>query len=376
LVGDSPLFDRKEQSGVLVETGIAPAYAERLETWRRAFLNTDAVARHFVSPDAAWDSLVGPNDGGATHLAQRLAETVNPATKFNLLYERIVEIATELKNRIDEHRVSDDLAVEREKRLAAVREMLGAIADHVVEKGQLGHLLDTFVVDETDLRLIIRKATEDLDGASTRSPSRANSIFGSAGLGGGSASSPSEPQKPDVAVAAETVLTAWVSIFREVTGDPNWQRRLLVEPNHARGLADEFLRIAEHTGLAQRLAERFKSWKTLSGQARLQGLDILVAQIMDDLNNFAFYFGYNDIDPEGRPQLNSKAVHLFDRPTIVEGQFEVGDGDANFNDDLMDSWVLAFWLRANEAIQAEGPPDVDPEAQRELQRHSAHLAIG
>ncbi|MEO0799643.1 MAG: virulence factor SrfC family protein, partial [Pseudomonadota bacterium] len=113
LVGDSPLFDRKEQSGVLVETGIAPAYAERLETWRRAFLNTDAVARHFVSPDAAWDSLVGPNDGGATHLAQRLAETVNPATKFNLLLERIVEIATELKDRIDEHRVSDDLAVER-----------------------------------------------------------------------------------------------------------------------------------------------------------------------------------------------------------------------------------------------------------------------
>src|SRR5690606_3151070 len=52
------------------EAGISASYSDQLDLMRETFTQSQSVCRHVADPAAAWDAMLGLNDGGMARLAE------------------------------------------------------------------------------------------------------------------------------------------------------------------------------------------------------------------------------------------------------------------------------------------------------------------
>mgnify|MGYP001485728091 CR=1 FL=1 len=320
-------------------------------------------------------------DGGVSHIAERLAATIDPAIKFQQLADRISECSARLRVRMDGLCVSDDLDEERTKRLGRARNTVIAIQRKVMPQHQFGYMIEKLQITADEIRVPIRRALNEqhvVAEAEARPASGgydANAsfeiIFGekpgdvtSTAANGAGAPAPAFRDISDR--VADLVIQLWSQHLQETVGNVSWRRRLGLDEEQAANLAEELIRIAEHKNIRSRIADFVNANEQRGGQGRIQGVDLLMRQITDALNAFTFFLDYDRMPADQRPQLGQTGVRLFDRPLAPDEAFQVTSRRGAFNQALYDSWLFAVWTRTNEALAADTGANFDRAANDKL----------
>ncbi|MDW8399479.1 MAG: virulence factor SrfC family protein [Acetobacteraceae bacterium] len=340
-----------------LETGIRPSEAARIGRLRAEFLANEDVRRHFADPEAAWDAALSLNDGGITHLAEKLAAVCDPEVKRAQVQARLAELRAAIRRRLAPFWHSGDAAAEAEKRRAAARAVAKQLVS-VAARQNFGRLLKALTIPPEALSgLWWRLQTEPEDAAPIGArPEEAEYL---AELGelvapsGGAASRPRDAE----ARFAEAAIAEWIADMTDDLLAPNAEALIGLKPEAAAVLVDELAQGARRLGLAEQLAERLRALalyrrKLSDGAAR----PVLIAETL--INGFVAALGQDQLPPEARVRAGRDQHPVFAPRPPVEGLPPLGPEPAPYDKTLHVDWITAFSALVA-ANAAAGSGDVD-----------------
>ncbi len=119
-----------------------------IQELRASFLNNAEVRTHFTDPAHAWDAAMLLNDGGISHLVERLSPVCHPGLKRQQVTRRLNELCRAAAGRLRGYYVSDDLETERAKKRELGKTLARKLVNCAVAQ-RFGELLwNLYVSDE------------------------------------------------------------------------------------------------------------------------------------------------------------------------------------------------------------------------------------
>jgi hypothetical protein len=149
------IVEQADGSERLLEAGPAAGSKALIDEYRRAFVGSELVRRHFGRAEEAWAAAFAPNDGGVGFLVERLSEVLDPNLKKQQIGERLREQADELDAKLRRFYHAQDDASRREKEQALMelrRQLFQAVRARNFRT--FAHLLQCLLVRERDVREI------------------------------------------------------------------------------------------------------------------------------------------------------------------------------------------------------------------------------
>ncbi|MDX5298939.1 MAG: putative virulence factor [Gammaproteobacteria bacterium] len=147
------LFDYASADGLPLdevpdETAVRADQQGWLAQYRSVYLQNEQVRRHVADAEQRWEALLTLNDGGVTHLAERLAPVCDLRLKFEQIRPRALELSRQLVTELERFHEKSDVEQRVTERMAKA----SAIAQRLSRNPRLiGPLLQQLHATESAL---------------------------------------------------------------------------------------------------------------------------------------------------------------------------------------------------------------------------------
>jgi hypothetical protein len=349
--GKSQSLSKLDGNGV--EAAFLPGVEEKVARWGGEFAANPGIRRHVRDPARAWAEVFRLNDAGMEYLVASLAPVCRPELKLNQLTNQVAILRADMRRRLAEWHVGDDLEAEHRKRLEALRPALDLVEANG-NTGRFGLLLQQFHLTPAEAREVLlrtlptpeasRQAAPAATGAvsSLRDRLRARATPAAAapaeGNGGGEVTQE----------RAAALLSAWIAKLRRFSTEPGLHGFFGFDAPAADALVAEMVATAGRCRLQARIAEGLG--RVRGGLRFDQAADrraVLVSQLVNEHVNF-LGMSHDGAFAADRPLIEG-GPPAFDAPPPPEPGFEIGEEPEPFGPLFVLSWVevLADAVRRN-----------------------------
>lgn len=301
------IFDQDGET----ERGIRDEVRTDLDRMRATFVANAAVKRHVAEPGAAWDTMIGADNGGLGRLVEHLRTVAKVDYKLERIGEQVDQIQRDLtETQLGAYYQADGAdAVERKKKIAEM--VLAALRKH---PALFGELLRCLQPSADRLHALYLQAEADLPDEAEQEPttSAPASPFGGGGLisldvgiPGAQSSDPNTTGKTHKdsasALFAKDAISDWIKQLRHLPDSLETQSFFGLSSEVLHGLVDEVITAALRAGLEERLIEALHASGNRAGATRSMLAHKQVLVVTTTLNDFIDSMGFSTMAMAQRP---------------------------------------------------------------------------
>jgi hypothetical protein len=343
------------------EIAFKPEQTGRIERARRDFLACPLVERHVADPATVWSEAFELNDGGATLLAQSLADVCDRRTKERQILADLAGLGRGLGDRLRRYHRPDDVALAQDRRriaaLVAVRWLRRA-----GDERRLGRLLRGLQLSDDEFHDVLARhdAIEETPGHPDYAGARP-----SAAANGHAANGHAEHHDllagidtgPSAADAARTyaalAMTHWVASVRLFADAQRIAETLHVPRASLLVLVDELVAAAGRLDLEGRIATAIEDLiaDVADPEARRLQAALVSASLIGD---FVMWLGFDDSRSNAHPRRKGRAGTPIFPPRDGTDAFGTGATD----DRAAERAFRADWSQAFLALVADNAADI------------------
>lgn len=348
--GKSQSLSRLTEDGV--EGEFLPGVPEKIERWGREFSANAGIRRYVKNPEKAWAEVFRLNDAGMSYLVECLAPVCRPELKLSQLNNQIAILRADMKRRLSEWHVGDDLDAEYQKRLAALRPALDLLEANG-NAGRFGLLLTQFHLTPAEAREVLLRALPTVESTRSAPPAATGAVSSMRDRLRARAQPAAAPAEPAGGAdpthdRASALLSAWIAKLRRFSTEPGLHGFFGFDGPAADALVAEMTATASRCRLQHRLVEGLNRIK--GGLRFDQAADrraVLVSQLVNEHVNFLGMSQEGVLAPD-RPQIEGGPPAFEPMPPPEPG-FEIGDEAEPYGPLFVLSWVdvLAEATRRN-----------------------------
>jgi hypothetical protein len=313
-----------------VELRYLPGVEEKIARWGAEFAAHPDVRRYVRDPARAWSEVFRLNDAGMSYLVERLAPVCDPRLKLDQVAGQIATRRANMRRRLAEWHVGDDLEAEHAKRAAAIApvvERLIACAD----AGRFATLLAHLHLTPAEAREVMLRngqaAAAAAPGTAAPAPARpgaARALFERTRQGG-AAAAPAAALRDGAAERAEAIVEAWIGKLRRFAAEPSLRGRFGLDAAEADALATELVAAAARLGLAERIAARLRAGgRTERFDLAAERHALAAATLVAEHVNFCGC-RIDGVLAGDRPKLGGAGAPVFTLPPPPGPDFEIED---------------------------------------------------
>ena len=339
--GKSQSLSRLTDDGV--EGELLPGVAEKIVRWGGEFSANAGIRRHVRNPEKAWQEVFRINDAGMSYLVESLAPVCRPELKLNQLSNQAAILRGDMRRRLSEWHVGDDLDAEYQKRLDGLRPALELLEANG-NAGRFGLLLTQFHLTPAEAREVLlrtlptveanRSAAPAATGAVSSMRDRLRARAAPATTTPTEAASGNDPTQDRGAA----LLSAWIAKLRRFSTETNLPGFFGFDGPTADALVAEMVATAGRCRLQSRLVEglgRIKGGLRFDQAADRRA--VLVSQLINEHVNFQGMSLDGILSPD-RPRVEGGPPAFEPQPPPEPG-FEIGDEPEPFGPLFCLSWV-------------------------------------
>jgi hypothetical protein len=339
--GKSQSLSRLTDDGV--EGEFLPGVPEKIERWGREFSANSGIRRYVKNPEKAWAEVFRLNDAGMSYLVESLAPVCRPELKLNQLNNQIAILRGDMKRRLSEWHVGDDLDAEYQKRLEGLRPALDLLEANG-NAGRFGLLLTQFHLTPAEAREVLLRALPTTEATRAAPPAATGAVSSMRDrLRARAAPASAPPPEPGGGSdpthdRASALLSAWIAKLRRFSTESSLHGYFGFEGPAADALVAEMTATASRCRLQHRLVEGLNRIK--GGLRFDQAADrraVLVSQLVNEHVNFLGMSLDGVLAPD-RPQVEG-GPPAFDPTPPPEPGFEIGEEAEPFGPLFVLSWV-------------------------------------
>ncbi|MCC6719359.1 MAG: hypothetical protein IT555_15865 [Acetobacteraceae bacterium] len=338
--GKSQSLSRLTDEGT--EAELLPGVAEKIERWGSEFAANPGIRRHVKNPERAWREVFRLNDAGMAYLVESLAPVCRPELKLNQLSNQAAILRGDMRRRLSEWHVGDDLDAEYQKRLAALKPALDLLEANG-NAGRFALLLTQFHLTPAEAREVLLRALPTAEAnraappaatgavSSMRDRLRARAAPTAAAPEASSGSDPTQDR-------ATALLSAWFAKLRRFSTESNLHGFFGFDGPSADALVAEMVATAGRCRLQARLVEglgRIKGGLRFDQAADRRA--VLVSQLINEHVNFLGMSQDGVLSPD-RPRVEGGPPAFEPEPPPAPG-FEIGDEAEPFGPLFVLGWV-------------------------------------
>ena len=320
-----------------------PGVAEKIVRWGGEFSANAGIRRHVRNPEKAWQEVFRINDAGMSYLVESLAPVCRPELKLNQLSNQAAILRGDMRRRLSEWHVGDDLDAEYQKRLDGLRPALELLEANG-NAGRFGLLLTQFHLTPAEAREVLlrtlptveanRSAAPAATGAVSSMRDRLRARAAPATTTPTEAASGNDPTQDRGAA----LLSAWIAKLRRFSTETNLHGFFGFDGPTADALVAEMVATAGRCRLQSRLVEglgRIKGGLRFDQAADRRA--VLVSQLINEHVNFQGMSLDGILSPD-RPRVEGGPPAFEPQPPPEPG-FEIGDEPEPFGPLFCLSWV-------------------------------------
>ena len=339
--GKSQSLSRLTDDGV--EGEFLPGVPEKIERWGREFSANTGIRRYVKNPEKAWAEVFRLNDAGMSYLVESLAPVCRPELKLNQLNNQIAILRGDMKRRLSEWHVGDDLDAEYQKRLEGLRPALDLLEANG-NAGRFGLLLTQFHLTPAEAREVLLRALPTTEATRAAPPAATGAVSSMRdrlrARAQPAAAAPVEPTggSDPTHDRASALLSAWIAKLRRFSTEPGLHGFFGFDGPAADALVAEMTATASRCRLQHRLVEGLNRIK--GGLRFDQAADrraVLVSQLVNEHVNF-LGMSLDGVLSADRPQVEG-GPPAFDPTPPPEPGFEIGEEAEPFGPLFVLSWV-------------------------------------
>ena len=339
--GKSQSLSRLTDDGV--EGEFLPGVPEKIERWGREFSANTGIRRYVKNPEKAWAEVFRLNDAGMSYLVESLAPVCRPELKLNQLNNQIAILRGDMKRRLSEWHVGDDLDAEYQKRLEGLRPALDLLEANG-NAGRFGLLLSQFHLTPAEAREVLLRALPTTEATRAAPPAATGAVSSmrdrlraraqpaaAAPVEHSAGSDPTHDR-------ASALLSAWIAKLRRFSTESSLHGFFGFDGPAADALVAEMTATASRCRLQHRLVEGLNRIK--GGLRFDQAADrraVLVSQLVNEHVNF-LGMSLDGVLAADRPQVEG-GPPAFDPTPPPEPGFEIGEEAEPFGPLFVLSWV-------------------------------------
>ncbi len=339
--GKSQSLSRLTDEGV--EGEFLPGVSEKVERWGREFTANHGIRRHVRNAEKAWNEVFRLNDAGMGYLVESLSPVCRPELKLNQLTNQAAILRGDMRRRLSEWHVGDDLDAEYQKRLEGLRPALELLEANG-NAGRFGLLLTQFHLTPAEAREVLLRTLPTVEANRSAAPAATGAVSSMRDRLRARAT-------PTAAATAETpagsdptqdrgaaLLSAWIAKLRRFSTETNLHGFFGFDGPAADALVAEMVATAGRCRLQTRLVEglgRIKGGLRFDQAADRRA--VLVSQLINEHVNFQGMSLDGVLSPE-RPRVEGGPPAFEPEPPPEPG-FEIGDEPEPFGPLFCLSWV-------------------------------------
>ncbi|WP_439577818.1 virulence factor SrfC family protein [Elioraea sp.] len=364
-----------------VELNYLPGVEEKIARWGVEFAAHPDVRRYMRDPARAWAEVFRLNDAGMSYLVERLAPVCNPRLKLDQVAGQIATRRANMRRRLSEWHVGDDLEAEFAKRMAAIEPVIDQLIG-CADAGRFAALLSHLHLTPTEAREVMLRngsasAAPAASGSAPAAPAparagAARALFERTRQGAAAAAAAAPAAAParmrdGAAERAEAIVEAWIGKVRRFSAEASLRGRFGLDAAHADALSIELVAAAGRLGLAERIAAGLRAGgRTERFDLAAERHALASAMLVSEHVNFC---GCR-IDGaliEDRPKLGGSGAPVFTPPPPPGPDFEIDDEPEPAAALFAVGWTdaLAHAVRRN-VYDSKGAGTVDEDENRAL----------
>lgn len=330
----------------------------RIEQSRQEFIASPIVRRYVADPATTWGEAFELNDGGIAYLAQSIAEVCNARIKQRHVRSDLAVVGRSLKDRLQRYHVSDDEALQQDRRQVAAMAVTRRLR-RCAEERRLGHLVRALQLSDAEFQDVLtrsqaqRIAPRSLNAAASLAP-------------------------PDAASAAQSyaavAMAHWVASARLFAQAERICQILQMPRASLLQLVDELIAGAARSDLEQKLAHEIEA--LIEGEAdaghRVSKAALASASLIGD---YMMWLGFSDPQSNSHPRRKGRAqAPIFQRSVAADAFADPGD-PSGFDQEFLTDWSQAFQELVKENGAEQTARSVDEERNRRLGELLQRLAV-
>jgi len=345
--GKSQSLSRLDDAGA--EAEFLPGAPEKVARWAGEFAANPGIRRHVRNPERAWSEVFRLNDAGMSYLVESLTPVCRPELKLNQLTNQAGILRADMRRRLAEWHVGDDLDAEYRKRLEALQPALNLVEANG-NAGRFGLLLTQFHLTPAEAREVLLRTLPTPEASASAPPAatgavssmrdrlRARAAPNGATLGGAAPAADPVGGRDPTQDRATALLSAWIAKLRRFSTEPNLHGFFGFDGPTADALVAEMVATAGRCRLQARLAEglgRIKGGLRFDQAADRRA--VAVSQLINEHVNFLGMSQDGVLSPD-RPRVEG-GPPAFEPTPPPEPGFEIGDEPEPFGPLFCLSWV-------------------------------------
>lgn len=339
--GKSQSLSRLTDDGV--EGEFLPGVPEKIMRWGGEFSANSGIRRHVRNPEKAWQEVFRINDAGMSYLVESLAPVCRPELKLNQLTNQTAILRGDMRRRLSEWHVGDDLDAEYQKRLEGLKPALDLLEANG-NAGRFGLLLTQFHLTPAEAREVLLRTLPTVEANRSAPPAATGAVSSmrdrlraraapatAAPLEAASGSDPTQDR-------GAALLSAWIAKLRRFSTETNLHGFFGFDGPAADALVAEMVATAGRCRLQSRLVEglgRIKGGLRFDQAADRRA--VLVSQLINEHVNFQGMSLDGVLSPD-RPRVEGGPPAFEPEPPPEPG-FEIGDEPEPFGPLFCLSWV-------------------------------------
>ncbi len=339
------------------ELAFKPDQKERIDSARQDFLASDTVRRHVADPASVWSEAFELNDGGVTYLAQSIAEVCDARVKQRHVRNDLMIVGASLKDRLQRYHVSDDLALQQDRRRMAALVVTRRLR-RCAEERRLGHLIRAVQLSDAEFHdAIVRQSTSREPGPRTLNSAAAHAINDRA--------APRSSAADDAHTDAAAALAHWVASVRLFAEADRICQVLQMPRSSLLQLVDELIAGAARLRLEERIATEIESLiiDETEEDHRARKAALVAASVIGD---YIMWLGFGDANANNLPRRKGRAqTPIFQRPASMDVWAESSDG-TGFDQQFLIDWSQAFQTLVADNVSDLAERPVEAERNRRL----------
>lgn len=319
---------------------------QRLANQREIFLANEAVRRHVAEAEAAWDAVLGINDGGMGRLAAYLGGVASREAKLARIGEQLQHISEDLGTRWLGPYFQAEGADEVLKKRALAERVAAAIVERPDSFGELLFFLQPTAEPLRRLYLRAEIAPEAPQGGAGQAEAASAPRKRLISLPGKSAPSAAPPPLSGrAALFARAVLSTWIKQLKGLPDDEAKRRLLDLPAEVLQAIADELITAADRHRLEERLVGVLAPLEEKRSTTRIRIVDQQALQARNLIDAFVATLGLEEVPLERRPaSAVVEGRRLFEPPPPVPPKAlpELPPEELPYSGSYILDWLEAF----------------------------------
>ncbi|MGY6216116.1 putative virulence factor [Methylolobus aquaticus] len=327
------------------ETGfLSDEERQRLQQQREYFVGSDAVMRHVRDPVAAWEAMLGINDGGM----QRLADYLRAVCKLQAKWDRIGEQVVAVRKEIGEHRLlpyfQSEGAGEVERKRQSAERLYQAVVNAPDGFGELLYRLQPDGELLRRLYLAAENGASEEASSSDAKPTPARKTLINLPLKKTNEPTATVEQGGRAERFAKAAVSVWIRQLRGLPDAVELMNYLELPAEAARIVTDELVTGLDRHQLEQKLVAALKPLEDMRGTTRIGIVDQQVMVVRQLLGEFVDRLGTAELPVGQRPESPLGGRRVFEPPApIPSGSLpELPDEELSYSGAYIMDWLEAF----------------------------------